>query len=84
MTKTDFVLESIGAVKGHVKAKRNRQKFYLENSNRIEKLSWDYLKSYDFEAEVINQTKIQKRFDKIVNGKYSAQYVSKLIGTKKY
>lgn len=83
MTKTDFVLESIGAIKGNIKAKRNRQKFYSENSNRIEKLSWDYLKSYDFEAEVINQTKMQKRFDKIVNGKYSAQYVNKLINTKK-
>jgi hypothetical protein len=83
MEKTKFVLDKIRAVKGHLKAKRNRLKFYSENSNRIEKLSWDHIKNYNFESEVINQTKMQKTFDKIVNGKYSAQYVNKLIGTKK-
>jgi hypothetical protein len=80
MKKTNFVLESIKAIKGNRKAKKEKIEFYLNNSNRIESLTWDYLRAYNFESEIVNHTKNQKRFEKIVNGQYSAAYVKKLIG----
>jgi hypothetical protein len=80
MKKTNFVLESIKAIKGNRKAKKEKIEFYLNNSKRIEELSWDYLHSYNFESEIVNHTKNQKRFKKIVDGQYSSAYVKKLIG----
>lgn len=81
MEKTKFVLESIKAIKGNRIIKKERLKFYLNNSYKIEALTWDYLRSYNFEIEIKNHTKNKKTFDKIVNGKYSAAYVKKLIGS---
>jgi hypothetical protein len=80
MKKTNFVIESIKAIKGNRKSKKEKIEFYLNNSKRIEGLTWDYLHSYNFESEIVNHTKNQKRFEKIVNGQYSAAYVKKLIG----
>lgn len=80
MKKINFVIESIKAIKGNRKTKKEKIEFYLNNSNRIEALNWDYLRSYDFESEIVNHTKNQERFKKIVNGSYSARYVKKLIG----
>jgi hypothetical protein len=80
MKKTNFVLESIKAIKGNRKAKKEKIEFYFNNSKRIEALTWDYLRSYNFESEIVNHTKNTKIAKKIVDGDYSAAYVKKLIG----
>jgi hypothetical protein len=80
MKKTNFVIESIKAIKGNRKAKKEKIEFYLNNSKRIEELSWDYLQSYNFESEIVKHTKNTKIARKIVNGDYSSAYVKKLIG----
>ena len=80
MEKTKFVIDSIKAIKGNRKAKKEKIEFYLNNSKRIEALTWDYLRSYDFESEIVSHTKNTKIAKKIVNGQYSPSYVKKLIG----
>lgn len=60
MEKTNYVLAKIKEVKGCTKAKNNRLRYYANNSERIEKLGWKLLESYDFEGEVIAW---QKDFD---------------------
>jgi hypothetical protein len=79
MEKTEFVLESIKAIKGHVKAKNQKLKFYSENSDRIEALKWDYIRAYNFEFEILELSKNIRTAEKIFNGKYSAKYVKKLL-----
>jgi hypothetical protein len=79
MKKTNFVIESIKAIKGNRKAKKEKIEFYLNNSKRIEALKWDYLHSYNFESEIVNHTKNTKIATKIFNGDYSAAYVKKLL-----
>lgn len=60
MEKTNFVLAKIKSVKGCTKAKNNRLRYYTNNSERIEKLGWALLESYDYQGEVIAW---QKDFD---------------------
>jgi ATP-dependent Lon protease len=80
MRKTQYVLEKIKAVKGNVKAKKDRIKFYTENSDRIEKTNWDTILDYNFEDEVTRLTRTTKISNKIYNGEYSERYVKKLLG----
>jgi ATP-dependent Lon protease len=80
MRKIQYVLEKIKAVKGNVKAKKDRIKFYTENSDRIEKTNWDTILDYNFEDEVTRLTRTTKISDKICNGEYSERYVKKLLG----
>ena len=80
MEKTQYVLETIKAIKGHVKAKNDRLAFYRDNSYRLEKLTWQQIKAFNFTAEVLNLTKTMKVAEKIYAGKYTARHVKKLLG----
>jgi hypothetical protein len=74
MEKTNYVLAQIKAVKGCIKAKNNRLRYYANNSERIEKLGWKLLESYDFEGEVIAW---QKDFDNFEEYKKESKKVNK-------
>jgi hypothetical protein len=74
MEKTKFVLDKIKAIKGNTKAKNNRLRYYANNSERIEKVGWKLLESYDFESEVIAW---QKDFDNFKEYKKESKKVNK-------
>lgn len=79
MKKTQYLLDKIKSIKGNVKAKNDRIKFYTENSHRIEGMRWCDIVSYDIEEEVTRLTRTTKIANKIFNGEYSARYVKKLL-----
>jgi hypothetical protein len=74
MEKTNYVLDKIKSVKGCIKAKNNRLRYYSSISERIEKLGWKLLESYDFEGEVIAW---QKDFDNFEEYKKQSKKVNK-------
>ena len=74
MEKTNYVLAKIKSVKGCIKAKNNRLRYYSSNSERIEKLGWKLLETYDYEGEVIAW---QKDFDNFEEYKKESKKVNK-------
>jgi hypothetical protein len=74
MEKTNYVLAQIKAVKGCIKAKNNRLRYYANNSERIEKVGWKILENYDYQGEVIAW---QKDFDNFEEYKKESKKVNK-------
>lgn len=60
MGKLEFIIAKIKAIKGHTKAKNNRINFYTENFDRVEKLDWEILESFNYEKEVKSWSEILK------------------------
>jgi hypothetical protein len=60
MEKLEFIIGQIKAIKGHRKAKNNRINFYMENFDRVEKLDWETLESFNYEREVKSWSEILK------------------------
>lgn len=60
MEKLQFIIAKIKSIKGHTKAKNNRINFYMENFDRVEKLDWEILESFNYEKEVKSWSEILK------------------------
>ena len=60
MGKLEFIIGKIKAIKGHRKAKNNRINFYMENFDRVERLDWETLESFNYEKEVKSWSEILK------------------------